>query len=541
MSANSAMNTQPDRIIIFDTTLRDGEQSPGATLNMDEKLTIARQLSRLGVDVIEAGFPCSSQGDFEAVRQIAETVGVEGGPTICGLARAKKADIETAAEALKSAASARIHVFLSTSDIHLEYQLKKSKSEVLDMAEEMVVHAKSFLDNIEFSPMDASRSDSEFLYQVIERAIAAGATTVNIPDTVGYNTPQEMGALISGIRENVPNINQAIISVHTQNDLGLATPNALAALESGARQVECTINGIGERAGNAALEELVMSLHVRRQYFNPFLGRSRESEEPLTRIDTREIYKSSRLVSNLSGMMVQPNKAIVGTNAFAHESGIHQDGVLKNRQTYEIMDATSIGWTNNQIILGKHSGRNAFNSRLQELGYELSETELNKAFLRFKELADKKKEITDWDLEAILSDEIQQAPELFRLELVQVSCGDSARPTATVTLRTPEGEELSDAAIGTGPVDAVYQAINRVVNVPNQLIEFSVKSVTAGIDAIGEVTIRLRHEDRVYSGHAAHTDIIVASARAYVNALNHLSATLRQGNQASNLSAHQQN
>jgi len=541
MSANSAMNTQPDRIIIFDTTLRDGEQSPGATLNMDEKLTIARQLARLGVDVIEAGFPCSSQGDFEAVRQIAETVGVEGGPTICGLARAKKADIETAAEALKSAASARIHVFLSTSDIHLEYQLKKSKSEVLDMAEEMVAHAKSFLDNIEFSPMDASRSDSEFLYQVIERAIAAGATTVNIPDTVGYNTPQEMGALISGIRENVPNINQAIISVHTQNDLGLATPNALAALESGARQVECTINGIGERAGNAALEELVMALHVRRQYFNPFLGRSRESEEPLTRIDTREIYKSSRLVSNLSGMMVQPNKAIVGTNAFAHESGIHQDGVLKNRQTYEIMDATSIGWTNNQIILGKHSGRNAFNSRLQELGYELSETELNKAFLRFKELADKKKEITDWDLEAILSDEIQQAPELFRLELVQVSCGDSARPTATVTLRTPEGEELSDAAIGTGPVDAVYQAINRVVNVPNQLIEFSVKSVTAGIDAIGEVTIRLRHEDRVYSGHAAHTDIIVASARAYVNALNHLSATLRQGNQASNLSAHQQN
>ncbi|PSP14392.1 MAG: 2-isopropylmalate synthase [Cyanobacteria bacterium SW_11_48_12] len=507
------MNTQPDRIIIFDTTLRDGEQSPGATLNMDEKLTIARQLARLGVDVIEAGFPCSSQGDFEAVRQIAETVGVEGGPTICGLARAKKADIETAAEALKSAASARIHVFLSTSDIHLEYQLKKSKSEVLDMAEEMVAHAKSFLDNIEFSPMDASRSDSEFLYQVIERAIAAGATTVNIPDTVGYNTPQEMGALISGIRENVPNINQAIISVHTQNDLGLATPNALAALESGARQVECTINGIGERAGNAALEELVMALHVRRQYFNPFLGRSRESEEPLTRIDTREIYKSSRLVSNLSGMMVQPNKAIVGTNAFAHESGIHQDGVLKNRQTYEIMDATSIGWPNN----------------------------LNKAFLRFKELADKKKEITDWDLEAILSDEIQQAPELFRLELVQVSCGDSARPTATVTLRTPEGEELSDAAIGTGPVDAVYQAINRVVNVPNQLIEFSVKSVTAGIDAIGEVTIRLRHEDRVYSGHAAHTDIIVASARAYVNALNHLSATLRQGNQASNLSAHQQN
>jgi 2-isopropylmalate synthase len=380
---------------------------------------------------------------------------------------------------------------------------------------------------VEFSPEDAGRSDPEFLYQVLEQAIAAGATTVNIPDTVGYTTPSEFGAIIRGIKENVPNIDQAIISVHGHNDLGLAVANFLEAVKNGARQLECTINGIGERAGNAALEELVMALHVRRQYFNPFLGRSVDSEAPLTNIDTRHIYKTSRLVSNLTGMLVQPNKAIVGANAFAHESGIHQDGVLKNKRTYEIMDAQLIGLTDNQIVLGKLSGRNAFRTRLQELGFELSETELNKAFVKFKDLADKKKEITDWDLEAIVHDEIQQAPDLFRLEFVQVSCGDRARPTATVTLRTPEGEELTDAAIGTGPVDAVYKAINRVVNVPNQLIEFAVQSVTAGIDAIGEVTIRLRYQERVYSGHAANTDIIVASAQAYINALNRLYSALQ--------------
>ncbi|NET45949.1 2-isopropylmalate synthase [Okeania sp. SIO2B3] len=521
------MTSNQDRIIIFDTTLRDGEQSPGAALNIDEKLTIARQLSRLGVDVIEAGFPYSSPGDFEAVQKIAETVGVEGGPTICGLARTTRADIEAAGKALKPAANARIHTFIATSDIHLAYKLKKTREEVLAIAPEMVAYAKTFVDDVEFSPEDAGRSDPEFLYQVLEAAIAAGATTVNIPDTVGYTTPAEFGALIRGIKENVPNIDQAIISVHGHNDLGLAVANFLEAVKNGARQLECTINGIGERAGNAALEELVMALHVRRQYFNPFLGRAPESEAPLTKIDTRHIYKTSRLVSNLTGMFVQPNKAIVGANAFAHESGIHQDGVLKNKLTYEIMDAESIGLTDNQIVLGKLSGRHAFQTRLKELGFDISDEEVNKAFLRFKDLADKKKEITDWDLESIVNSEIQQPPELFRIELVQVSCGDRSRPTATVSIRTPNGEELTDAAIGTGPVDAVYRAINRVVNVPNDLIEFSVQSVTAGIDAIGGVTIRLRHEGRVYSGHAANTDIIVASAQAYMNALNRLYVALQ--------------
>ncbi|MEH2386132.1 MAG: 2-isopropylmalate synthase [Nostoc sp.] len=531
------MTNKTDRVIIFDTTLRDGEQCPGATLNIDEKLVIAKQLARLGVDVIEAGFAFASPGDFEAVKKISQIVGIENGPIICSLARAIKADIEAAAEALKPAVNARIHTFISTSDIHLEYQLRKSREEVLAIAQEMVAYAKSFMTDVEFSPMDAARTDPEFLYQVLEAAIAAGATTVNIPDTVGYTTPSEFGAMIKGIIENVPNIDQAIISVHGHNDLGLAVANFLEAVKNGARQLECTINGIGERAGNASLEELVMALHVRRQYFNPYLGRPADSQESLTNIDTRQIYKTSRLVSNLTGMLVQPNKAIVGANAFAHESGIHQDGVLKNRLTYEIMDAQLIGLTDNQIVLGKHSGRNAFRTRLKELGFELSDTELNKAFVRFKDVADKKKEISDWDLEAIVNDEIQQAPDLFRVELVQVSCGSNARPTATVTLRTPNGEELTDAAIGTGPVDAVYKAINRVVNVPNELIEFSVQSVTAGIDAIGEVTIRLRYESRVFSGHAANTDIIVASAQAYVNALNRLYSALQTQQKQEEVSA----
>ncbi|MEX0271513.1 2-isopropylmalate synthase [Leptolyngbyaceae cyanobacterium UHCC 1019] len=524
------MNTpsQSDRIIIFDTTLRDGEQSPGATLNVDEKLAIARQLARLGVDVIEAGFPYSSPGDFEAVQKISHTVGTADGPIICGLARANRPDIKAAAEAVKPAAHHRIHTFIATSDIHLEYKLRKTRAEVKAIAADMVAYAKSFVNDVEFSPEDAIRSDPDFLYEVLEQAIAAGATTINIPDTVGYTTPTEFGALIRGIKENVPNIDQAIISVHGHNDLGLAVANFLEAVKNGARQLECTINGIGERAGNAALEELVMALHVRRQYFNPFLGRPADSEAPLTKIDTRQLYKTSRLVSTLTGMLVQPNKAIVGANAFAHESGIHQDGVLKNKLTYEIMDAQSIGLTDNQIVLGKLSGRNAFRTRLKELGFDLTDQDLNKAFVRFKELADKKKEITDWDLEAIVHDETQQAPDLFRLERVQVSCGDHASPTATVTLRMPDGQELTDAAIGTGPVDAIYKAINRVVTVPNELIEFSVQSVTAGIDAIGEVTIRLRNGDRIFSGHSANTDIVVASAQAYVNALNRLFAALQQ-------------
>jgi 2-isopropylmalate synthase len=518
-----------DRILIFDTTLRDGEQSPGATLNVDEKLTIARQLARLGVDIIEAGFPFASPGDFEAVNKIAGEVGTPEGPTICGLARATKQDIEAAGRAIAPAAKGRIHTFIATSDIHMQYKLRKSREEVLAIAPEMVAYAKTFTNDVEFSPEDAGRSDPEFLYQVLETAIAAGATTVNIPDTVGYLTPTEFGTLIRGIKENVPNIDQAIISVHGHNDLGLAVANFLEAVKNGARQLECTINGIGERAGNAALEELVMALHVRRSFYNPFLGRPADSDAPLTHINTPEIYQTSRLVSSLTGMFVQPNKAIVGANAFAHESGIHQDGVLKNKLTYEIMDAESIGLNKNQIVLGKHSGRNAFRTRLKELGHELGDQDLNRAFLRFKDLADKKKVVSDWDILALVNDETQQAPEHFHIELVQVSCGDHATPTATVTLRTPAGEELTDAAIGTGPVDAVYRAVNRVVNIPNELIEFSVQSVTAGIDAIGEVTIRIRHEEKVYSGHAANTDIVVASTQAYLNALNRLYAELQSG------------
>ncbi|MDV3353063.1 2-isopropylmalate synthase [Leptolyngbyaceae cyanobacterium CCMR0082] len=523
------MSTQPDRVLIFDTTLRDGEQSPGATMNVEEKLAVARQLARLGVDIIEAGFPYASPGDFEAVQRIAQEVGTVDGPTICGLARATKQDIEAAARAIEPANKGRIHTFIATSDIHMKYKLKKSRDEVLAITDEMVRFAKGFTDDVEFSPEDAGRSEPEFLYQVLEVAIAAGATTINIPDTVGYLTPSEFGGLIKGIAENVPNVDQAVISVHGHNDLGLAVANFLEAVKNGARQLECTINGIGERAGNAALEELVMAMHVRRQYFNPFFGRPADSEAPLTHINTQEIYKTSRLISSVTGMLVQPNKAIVGANAFAHESGIHQDGVLKNKLTYEIMDAQTIGLNDNLIVLGKHSGRNAFRTRLQELGYELSDQDLNKAFLRFKELADKKKEISDRDLEAIVNDETQQVVEHFKLELVQVSCGSSARPTATVTILTPNGEELMDAAIGTGPVDAVYKAINRVVDIPNDLIEYSVQSVTAGIDAMGEVTIRLRHNQHIYSGHAANTDIVVASADAYMQALNRLYSATQVG------------
>ncbi len=526
------MNTAPpntDRVLIFDTTLRDGEQSPGATMNANEKLAVARQLARLNVDIIEAGFPFASPGDFEAVHTIAAEVGTPNGPTICGLARATKGDIEAAAKAIAPAAKGRIHTFIATSDIHMKYKLRKSRSEVLAIAEEMVGFAKSFTDDIEFSPEDAGRSEPEFLYEVLERAIKAGATTLNIPDTVGYLTPTEFGDLIRGIKSNVPSIDSVVISVHGHNDLGLAVANFLEAVKAGARQLECTINGIGERAGNAALEELVMALHVRRQYFNPFFGLPPESEAPLTHIKTQEIYKASRLVSNMTGMLVQPNKAIVGANAFAHESGIHQDGVLKNRLTYEIMDAQLIGLNDNLIVLGKHSGRNAFRTRLRELGYELNDQELNKAFLRFKDVADKKKEISDRDLEAIVNDEILQVAEHFKLDLIQVSCGSNAQPTATITVRMPNGQELTDASVGTGPVDAIYRAINRIVDIENDLIEYSVQSVTAGIDAMGEVTIRVRNGERIYSGHAANTDIIVASAYAYVNALNRLYTAMQAG------------
>ncbi len=516
------MAKDPGRVLIFDTTLRDGEQSPGASLNLEEKLAIAQQLARLGVDVIEAGFPFASQGDFAAVNRIAEQVSGEEGPIICGLARASKADIKACAEAVSPAPRRRIHTFIATSDIHLEHKLRKTRNEVLQIVPDMVAYARSFVEDIEFSCEDAGRSDPEFLYEVIELAIAAGAGTVNIPDTVGFTTPSEFGALIKGINSNVSNINDAIISVHGHNDLGLAVANFLEAVKNGARQLECTINGIGERAGNAALEELVMGLHVRRRYFNPYFGREEDSPTPLTAVRTEEITKTSRLVSNLTGMVVQPNKAIVGANAFAHESGIHQDGVLKNRLTYEIVDARTVGLTDNRISLGKLSGRSAVRARLEELGYDLSREDLNEAFARFKDLADRKRDITDRDLEAIVSEQVQQPEARFQLRLVQVSCGNTIRPTATVTLENFDGHEETISAVGTGPVDAVCRALDSLASEPNELVEFSVKSVTEGIDAMGEVTIRLRRNGQLFSGHSADTDVVVAAAQAYINALNRL-------------------
>jgi 2-isopropylmalate synthase len=537
------MNQQPesDRIIIFDTTLRDGEQSPGASLNVDEKLTIARQLARLGVDIIEAGFPYASKGDFEAVQTIAEQVGIESGPIICGLARASEKDIKKAAQALEPAVNKRIHTFIATSDIHLEYKLKKTRPEVLQIAGEMVAYAKSFVDDVEFSPEDAGRSDPEFLYAVLERAIANGATTVNIPDTVGYTTPAEFGALIKGIKDNVPNIDKAIISVHGHNDLGLAVANFLEAVKYGARQLECTINGIGERAGNAALEELVMALHVRRQYFNPFLGRSVDSTASLTGINTREIRKTSRMVSDLTGMLVQPNKAIVGVNAFAHESGIHQDGVLKNPLTYEIMDAKLVGANEEQIELGKLSGRNALRTRLLELSIDLSEDDLNKAFLKFKNLADKKQKVTGRDLEEICTGITQRrVPEIFKLKYIQYVSGaqyDSEYgseiqgiiPNATVIIHKVNCGDIKRYADGNGAIDAVYKAIDCVVDIDTvKLTKFAINAIGEGNDDQGAASIVLEYEGRKYRGHGSDTDIVIAGAQAYINAMNRIHAGLEK-------------
>jgi len=502
-----------DRVIIFDTTLRDGEQAAGGTLNIQEKLDIAKQLEKLGVDIIEAGFPISSPGDFEAVKLIAQEVHA---PVICALARAKPDDIDRAWEAVKEAKHPRIHVFLAASDIHLVYQLKKSREEVLQTSRAMVARAKQYTDDIEFSPMDASRTEPGYLYQILEGVIEAGATTVNIPDTVGYAIPSEFGQLIKGICQNVPNINQAVISVHCHNDLGLAVANSLEAVKQGTRQVECTINGIGERAGNASLEEVVMAIKTRGDLFNL-----------TTNINTEHIYKTSRLVSELTGFAVQPNKAIVGDNAFRHESGIHQDGVIKMPITYEIIDPRTVGISASSLVLGKASGRHAFRERLAELGYSLSEEDLNRAFAAFKELADKKKEITDKDIESLVAEEQRTVSEAYHLDRIQVSCGDRGIPTAAVRLIAPDGEVLADAALGTGPVDAVCQAINRLVGVPNVLTEFTVKSVTGGIDAIGEVLIRIESEGVSYTGRGADTDIIVASAKAYTNALNRSLAAKR--------------
>ena len=500
-----------DKVLIFDTTMRDGEQAPGATLNVEEKVEIAHQLNRLGVDVIEVGFPFSSPGDFQGVSQVAKEV---KGPIIAGLAHAHPKAVDACWEAVKGAESPRVHIFLSSSDVHLMYQLKKDHEEILDMATEMVARAKKYLSDVEFSPMDATRTNRDYLYRVLESVINAGATTVNIPDTVGYTTPEEFYDLINSIFEKVPNIHKATVSVHCHNDLGLAVPNSLAAIRAGVRQVECTINGIGERAGNASLEEIVMSLRTRNDLYNI-----------TTNIDTTQIYKTSRLVSDLTGLPVQPNKAIVGGNAFRHESGIHQDGILKNPITYEIMDPQSVGVPTTTLYLGKLSGRHALKKRLEALGYSLSDEELKRTFEAFKEVADKKKEVTDRDLEALMGEGRRTLQEIYHLEHVQVSCGDREVPTATVTLKGPNDEVTTDAAVGTGPVDAVYEAINRIVGVPNKLTEFTVKSVTEGIDAIGEVTIRVESDGETFIGRGADTDIIVSSAKAYMNALNRLLTT----------------
>ncbi len=496
------------RITIFDTTLRDGEQSPGASLTPPQKLEIARQLAKLGVDVIEAGFPISSPGDTEAVHTIAKTI---KGPIIAALARALKPDIDVAAKSLAPAKRRRIHVFLATSPIHRKYKLRKAEEEILRLAVTAVKHARRFTGDVEFSPEDASRTEPAFIYQILEAVIDAGATTVNIPDTVGYAVPDEYGALIRGIRENVPNIHRAVISCHCQNDLGLATANSLAGAKNGAGQIECTINGIGERAGNASLEEVVMALKLHEDFYQVTTG-----------IDTTQIYKASRMVSNLTGMLVQPNKAIVGENAFRHESGIHQDGVLKHRQTYEIMRAEDIGIIDaQQLVLGKHSGRHAFRQRLEALGYHLNEQQMERAFARFKDLADKKKEVFDEDLAAIVEEEQPAVQEIYRLAYVHTSAGSGTVPTATIKLEK-QGKLIQDAACGDGPVDACYKTINRMVGIHPELLDYTLRAVTKGEDALGEVAVKLRHRGKEVSARGTSTDIIEASAKAYVAAVNKL-------------------
>ncbi len=496
-----------DYVRIFDTTLRDGEQSPGATMNVEEKLLVAAQLEKLGVDAIEAGFPIASEGDFQAVRRIAERI---QGAKVVALARCHEEDIRRAWEAVSEARKPGLHVFLSSSDIHLKYQLQRSRGEILQQAVDMVKYAKSFLEDVEFSPMDASRTEPAFLLEVLEAVIHAGATIVNIPDTVGYATPDEFGALIRTIREKVPNIRKAIISVHCHDDLGLAVANSLAAVRAGARQVECTINGIGERAGNASMEEIVMSLRTRKDHFG--VG---------TRIHTELIYPASRMVSRITGIPVQPNKAVVGANAFSHESGIHQDGILKDKSTYEIMTPESVGWGQTSLVLGKHSGRHALRDRLKLLGYELKDGDLNRVFDRFKALADKKKDVYDEDLEAVVEDEVFRVPERFKLVYLNINSGSSTVPTASVKLEI-DGEVRGDAGFGNGPVDATIATIAKIVQTNAKLTRFAINAITEGSDAQGEVTVRLQANGHEVIGQGTHPDIIMASAKAYVNALNRL-------------------
>ncbi|MBI4844303.1 MAG: 2-isopropylmalate synthase [Nitrospirae bacterium] len=496
-------------IKIFDTTLRDGEQSPGASMNVDEKVQVAKQLARLGVDIIEAGFAIASQGDFDAIKKISHEV---SGPVICSLARAKEADIKRAWEAIKDAPKKRIHTFHSTSDIHLKHQFRIDRAEALKRSVNMVKFAKSFTNDVEFSPMDATRTDIGYLCEVVEAVIDAGALTVNIPDTVGYTIPEEFGAMIKTITQKVKNIRKAVIAVHCHNDLGLAAANSLAAVINGAGQIECTINGIGERAGNCSMEEVVMALRTRRDIYNAD-----------TKISTEEIMRSSRLVTKITGMSVQPNKAIVGANAFAHESGIHQDGLLKEKSTYEIIRPETVGFHKTKFVLGKHSGRHAFRTRLSELGFTLGDDELNSTFERFKSLADQKKDIYDEDIEALVSDEVAKVPEVFSLVDMRISAGLHEKPKAMVRLNV-KGRAKQRTMSGDGPVDAVYKAITAITGTKSKLLKYEVKSITGGTDALGEVMVSLEEDGRSMSGHGADTDIIIASAKAYINVLNKLAA-----------------
>ncbi len=506
----------PEQVYIFDTTLRDGEQTPGANLNMDEKLQIARQLELLNVDVIEAGFPIASRGDFEAVKAVSREI---RGSQIAALARAQFPDIDAAWEAVKEATEPRIHTFISTSDIHLKYQLKKSREQVLEQAVAAVQHAKKYCSNVEFSAMDAGRSDLDYVARVFTAVIDAGATTVNFPDTVGYTIPHEFGAKIKYLVDHIPNINKAVISVHCHNDLGLAVANTLAAIMNGARQAECTINGIGERAGNASMEEIVMALATRKDLFDFY-----------TEIVTQYICPTSRLVSKLTGVLVQPNKAIVGANAFAHESGIHQDGVLKEASTYEIMTPSTVGLKKSSLPLGKLSGRNAFRNKLQEMGYYLADDELNRVFGRFKDLADRKKTVFDDDLISLVETEViyRSVPEHFRLEELVVLTGTMVKPNATVKLKV--GDDLkTTSSFGDGPIDAAYKAITGLAQSKCKLLKFAVSSITGGTEALGEVSVRLEDEGYVVTGQGVDPDVVTASARAYVNGLNRLKFAKEMG------------
>ena len=496
-----------EQIVIFDTTLRDGEQSPGASFTVKEKLQVARQLEKLGVDVIEAGFPASSSGDFEAVKNIAQEV---QGPIIAGLARAVLSDVEAAAKALEGIKKSRIHVFVGTSPIHMRHQLRKSPQEVFQMAVKAVEAAKGYASQVEFSPMDATRSNKNFLYQILEAVIEKGAGVINIPDTVGYSTPEEFGCLIRDIIEKVSNIKETVVSVHCHDDLGMATANSLSAIKHGARQIECSINGIGERAGNTPLEEVVMALKTREDFFDFFTG-----------IHTEEIYRTSRLVSRLAGIPVQPNKAIVGQNAFRHQSGIHQDGVLKEATTFEIMTPSSIGLEEGELVLGKLSGRHAFRERLRKLGFELKDSELETAFRAFKKLADKKKEVFDEDLVFIVEEKTLQIPEVYSLDYIHTVTGNKILPTATVKIKKND-RVFQEAACGDGPIDAAYKAIDRITGLKLTLADYSLHAVTGGKDALGEVMVKVEQKGNLVTGRGVSTDIIEASAKAYINAINRL-------------------